>query len=120
VTLTSRNVIAITLAAGLALAACSKAPSAEESAETASAETAVEDSKLSSAAVLAAACSGCHGEAGEAMTSLAGRDADTLEATLLGYKTDADGMSVMHRLMRGYSDEDIASVSAWIANEEMP
>ena len=38
-----------------------------------------------------------------------------MQNRLLAYKTDADGTTVMHRLMRRYSDEEIAALSAYFA-----
>jgi sulfide dehydrogenase cytochrome subunit len=34
---------------------------------------------------------------------------------LLRYRSDADGGSVMHRMMRGYSEADIEAISAFLA-----
>lgn len=70
---------------------------------------------LGSAAVLSQACSGCHGPAGGAIASLDGRSAPELRAALLRYRTDADGGSVMHRMMRGYSEADIDAISVYLA-----
>ena len=70
---------------------------------------------MSRVSALTAACGGCHYSTGEAIPSLDGWTADELQARLMLYKFDADGTSVMHRLMRGYSDEDIASISAYLA-----
>jgi len=70
---------------------------------------------------LAAACSGCHAgpanEATEGIVSLDGRDAETIAALFLRYKTETDGGTVMHRLARGYSDEEIAAIAAYLAAE---
>ncbi|KCZ46070.1 MULTISPECIES: hypothetical protein [unclassified Hyphomonas] len=69
----------------------------------------------SSAAVLSVACSGCHGPTGGAITSLEGRSSAELREALLRYRSDADGGSVMHRMMRGYSEADIETISAYLA-----
>lgn len=70
---------------------------------------------LSSAAVLSQACSGCHGPAVGAMVSLDGRSAPELRAALLRYRSDPDGSSVMHRMMRGYSEADIDAISIYLS-----
>lgn len=75
------------------------------------------DAALSRAASLALTCSGCHGEADDAIISLSGLSGDTLEQALMRYKRETDGTTVMHRLMRGYGDADIAAVSAHISGE---
>lgn len=66
-------------------------------------------------AQLALACSGCHSATSGTIVSLDGYTREALENRLLQYKTEADGTTVMHRLARGYSDEDIAEVSAALA-----
>ncbi|MCR9269721.1 MAG: hypothetical protein NXH72_07025 [Hyphomonadaceae bacterium] len=68
-----------------------------------------------SGAQLALACSGCHSAASGAIVSLNGYTREALETRLLQYKSEADGTTVMHRLARGYSDDDIAEVSAALA-----
>ncbi|WP_321489274.1 hypothetical protein [uncultured Hyphomonas sp.] len=83
------------------------------------AETSAADLSLpadtSSAAVLSLACSGCHSPAGGAITSLEGRSSVELRAALLRYRNDPDGGSVMHRMMRGYSETDIDAISIYLA-----
>ncbi|MFN3233589.1 MAG: c-type cytochrome [Alphaproteobacteria bacterium] len=67
---------------------------------------------------LAAACSGCHAGFAEGIVSLDGMDAETIAASLLSYKAAADGTSVMHRLARGYSEEDVRAIAAFLAAGE--
>ncbi len=68
------------------------------------------------AALLASVCSGCHGGGhSSAIKSLEGRSAADLTQELLRYKTAADGASAMHRMARGYSDEQIRLIAAHIA-----
>ena len=64
---------------------------------------------------LTAVCGGCHHPEGDAIPSLDGWTADELQARLMLYKSEVNGTGVMHRLMLGYSDEDIASISAYLA-----
>lgn len=68
-------------------------------------------------AQLVLACSGCHGPSGGAIVSLDGYSKAELSTALTLYKSDEDGTTVMHRLMRGYSDEDIEAISTWLADE---
>lgn len=69
---------------------------------------------LSETAALASSCSGCHAATGAAIASLSGRSAGELESLLLEYR-HGEGTTVMHRLARAYSDEQIAAVSAYVA-----
>ena len=62
-------------------------------------------------------CSGCHSAAGGAITSLEGRTADNLRQALMVYYQDKDGTTVMHRTIRGYSEADIAAISAYLGRE---
>lgn len=66
--------------------------------------------------VLAASCSGCHSRQSTAsIPSLAGRTEEDLKAAFQFYKTDPDGTTVMHRIARGYSDEDIQTIANYLA-----
>lgn len=67
---------------------------------------------------LAATCAPCHGTSGQSrgeVPSLAGVPAEKLAATLAGYKSGALTGSVMHQIARGYTDEQIALIAAWLA-----
>ncbi|MEZ6001135.1 cytochrome c [Hyphomonas sp.] len=93
------------------LGACGSTPTDAMAAETSPlADT-------GSAAVLALACSGCHSPAGGAIASLEGRTSTELRTALLRYRTDPDGGSVMHRMMRGYSEADIDAISVYLAED---
>ena len=66
-------------------------------------------------AILASACSGCHSAAGDGgIADLDGYSHEALETALTTYRTDADGTTVMHRLMRGYTEADIAAISQYL------
>lgn len=67
---------------------------------------------MSEGRLLVAACSSCHlGEDGTGgMASLAGWSQADMRAALLRYKTE-DDTTVMHRLVRGYSDREIDLIS---------
>lgn len=69
---------------------------------------------------LALACSGCHGADGGAIASLQVYPAGALEQRLLSYKQDPDGATVMHRLARGYSEQEIQLVSAYLGQTAEP
>jgi len=80
------------------------------------AESGVLDSdKFGKAATLAAACSGCHAKNGDAIVGLGTRSADEIQSSLIAYKADAAGSSVMHRIARGYSEAQIRMIAAYLA-----
>ena len=105
------------LAGLLALAACgTEAETPQASAPLAPASDAQESGSLRGES-LALACSGCHGGTDAAIPDLSAYDAETMETLLLTYKEEAEGGTVMHRLMRGYSEEDIAAVSVYLSTD---
>ena len=83
-----------------------------------SAETSVANGDMLRGQTLALTCSGCHGGSGDAIPDYDALDRATLEARLLAYKTEADGTTVMHRLMRGYDEADITAVAAYLTTPE--
>jgi sulfide dehydrogenase cytochrome subunit len=66
----------------------------------------------------AASCSGCHAisrSVDTAVPRLQGRKADELTLAMREFKTGARPATVMGRLAKGFSDEEIAALSAWFA-----
>ncbi len=72
-----------------------------------------------SAAMLSHTCAGCHGtdgaSAGEAMPTIAGMDKGYLVKVLEDYKDDLRSSTIMGRIMRGYSDQEIAAIASFFA-----
>lgn len=99
----------------LGLAACGQAAT---SADPAAPDT--QSDALSRGALLASTCSGCHSEKAGAIASLDAFSERILIEAMLQYKTETDGTTVMHRLARGYSDEDIAAIGASLGADEAP
>ena len=68
---------------------------------------------LDQAALLTASCSGCHAPGGssDGIASLEGRSTAALEASLLAYRNDTGGGSAMHRMARGYTEQQIAIIA---------
>ena len=64
------------------------------------------------AASLALACAGCHSANSTAFVPLAGYGTENLKASLLRYQAEEESTTVMHRLVRGYSDADIDLLAA--------
>ncbi len=70
---------------------------------------------LGEGAALASVCSGCHGDAPDAaIASLSGRSADEIAKAFQRYKNETDGPSAMHRMARGYSDEQIRLIAEFL------
>lgn len=70
---------------------------------------------------IAAACVSCHGfegRGGGAIPALAGRSEDDLLAAMQGFQqpgSDADGVTIMPRLMRAYDDAEIRALARYFA-----
>lgn len=91
-------------------AACLLLTAAGEAAEPARAGPSVE--------ALSFNCYTCHGPDGRspaAMPSLQGKHADYLLRRLLEFKQGKGHPTIMDRIARGYSDEELASIAAYIA-----
>lgn len=63
-------------------------------------------------------CSGCHAAGNEVLIGFSAYTPETLAAALATYRDDVNGTTVMHRIARGYSDDDIAEISNFLANAE--
>jgi cytochrome subunit of sulfide dehydrogenase len=68
---------------------------------------------------LAATCANCHGTNGAArgeMKAIAGLPAVAIESLMAGYKSGAiTGTTIMHQIAKGYTDEQIKLVAAYLA-----
>lgn len=68
-------------------------------------------------AVLAEACFGCHAsEGGDAIPAIAGRDEDTLASLLLAYRADSRQGTIMNRLAKGYTEDELRALAAYFAD----
>ena len=65
---------------------------------------------------LSSACSGCHAIGGSALTDLTGWSESDLLTRMQFYKDDREGSTVMHRLARGYSDEELEAIAGYLAS----
>jgi sulfide dehydrogenase cytochrome subunit len=72
---------------------------------------------LGSTAALAVSCSGCHREGGRAIVSLEGLSADDIEARFLMYRSSTVGDSAMHRMARGYTEEQIRLIADYLGRK---
>ena len=72
---------------------------------------------LSQAASLASACSGCHGSdsSSKAIVSLNGYSAERIRERFLAYREEPEGPSAMHRMARGYTQQQIVMIAEYLA-----
>ena len=69
----------------------------------------------------AAACANCHGTGGHAQPGnepLAGANKDEMLKKLMDFKSGAKPATLMHQLAKGYSDEQLAAITAWFAAQK--
>lgn len=70
--------------------------------------------------LLAAGCANCHGPDGVspgAMPTIAGASLDVLKATLLAFRNDeAAGTTVMVRLAKGFSEDELIALAEHFAS----
>jgi cytochrome subunit of sulfide dehydrogenase len=70
---------------------------------------------------LAATCANCHGTNGNArgdMKPLAGMPADKLIAIMADYRSGALPATIMHQIVKGYSEEQIRLIAAYFAAQK--
>lgn len=71
-------------------------------------------------ALLAASCANCHGTDGKlagAIPAIANRPATALESQLLDFKHDDNTRAtVMPRIAKGYSDEELKALAQYFSN----
>lgn len=100
----------------LAATAATAQPAAPNPANTAATE-------LLRQRTLAAACAQCHGTAGKAapgtpLASLAGMPASYFTLQMKAFRTGERPATVMHQIVKGYSDEQIAQLAAYFAAQK--
>ena len=69
---------------------------------------------------LAAACANCHGTNGASQAGIPGlarRDRSELVRLMQDFKSGKRPATVMHQLARGYSDEQIEAIAAYLATQ---
>ncbi len=70
---------------------------------------------------LAATCANCHGTNGNArgdMKPLAGMPADKLTAMLADYRSGALPATIMHQIVKGYTEEQVKLIAAYFAAQK--
>jgi sulfide dehydrogenase cytochrome subunit len=75
------------------------------------------------ATMLADTCAGCHGvdgsSTGPAIPTIAGMSAEYFKTTMDEYKKDARASTIMGRIAKGYSDEEIALMGDHFAAQKI-
>ncbi len=67
---------------------------------------------------LAATCANCHGTLGRAqgdMKPLAGVSAEKMLAMLADFRSGAQPATIMHQIVKGYTDEQLRLIAGWYA-----
>lgn len=77
------------------------------------------NSILNSAPLPAQSCSGCHGPGNVAIVDLSDWSSRQIRDSLQRYKAETDGVTVMHRIARGYSDDEIESIGSYLMGRNM-
>lgn len=71
---------------------------------------------------LSANCASCHGTGGvtegNALPSLAGQSKDSLIATMKAFKDGTRPATIMHQLAKGYTDEQVELIAAYLAAQK--
>lgn len=70
----------------------------------------------------AAACSGCHATNAAAETpvpKIYGRNADDIMAAMTAFRTGAKPSTVMGRIAKGYTDDEMKPIAAWLAAQKL-
>jgi sulfide dehydrogenase cytochrome subunit len=71
--------------------------------------------------VWASACANCHGTNGKAQgaaATLAGQSQADLVAKMQAYKTGQRPATLMHQIAKGYTDEQIEQIAAYLAAQK--
>lgn len=76
--------------------------------------------ELSNGSIIGSTCMGCHGFKGMGsgnIPRLAGLPKDVIAGKMLAYKSGAQEGTVMNRIAKGYTEEEIQAVSEFFANQ---
>lgn len=68
----------------------------------------------------ASACSGCHprtGSAGAPVLPLHGREPNEIVAAMQAFRSGERPATVMDRIAKGFSDDEIRAIAAWLGGQ---
>jgi cytochrome subunit of sulfide dehydrogenase len=66
----------------------------------------------------ASSCSGCHAASAKVVTpvpAIRGRDAAEIAAAMQAFRSGERPSTVMGRIAKGFSDDEIRAIAAWLA-----
>ena len=69
----------------------------------------------------AASCSGCHTSGAAAASSVSrlyGRNADEIMTAMTGFRDGSLPATVMNRIAKGFSDDELRAIAAWLAAQK--
>ncbi len=66
----------------------------------------------------ASTCSGCHGPASAPIPALAGREEGEIVAAMEEFRAGTRPATLMNRLVRGFSPEEVRAIAAWWAAQK--
>jgi len=69
----------------------------------------------------ATACSGCHSTlvlASPAVPRLFGRDAADIMSAMAGFRDGSRSSTVMNRIAKGFTDDELRPIAAWLAAQK--
>lgn len=73
---------------------------------------------------LYATCAACHGTngagAGTVLPVLAGQPKEALIASMRAFKSGARPATIMHQISKGYTDEQIQEIAAYLSKQKEP
>ena len=61
----------------------------------------------------ASSCSGCHGRSG-GIPAIQAKSADEVAAAMLEYRAGQGSPTVMDRISRGFTEQEIRDIASWI------
>jgi cytochrome c553 len=68
----------------------------------------------------AASCSGCHsvGAIASVIPRLYGRDASDIATAMAGFRDGSRPATVMNRIAKGFTDDELRAIAAWLAAQK--
>jgi len=68
----------------------------------------------------AASCSGCHssGATASVIPRLYGRDAGDIATAMAGFRDGSRPATVMNRIAKGFTDDELRAIAAWLAAQK--
>jgi cytochrome c553 len=67
---------------------------------------------------LAAACASCHGPSGTAIPGLSGKDPAEILRIMQDFRSGKRQATVMHQIAKGYTDEQVQAIAAFLAAQK--